>query len=79
MKGYTAHTSTKAGWRRTTRRIWHLLKHGEDFESVVRDNIRCGGDHCGRALAAGAIAGYAFGVPDTLIARLQGGRLTLNR
>ncbi len=58
--------------------VWHLLKHGEDFESVVRDNIRCGGDNCGRALAAGAIAGYAFGVPDTLIARMQGGRLPLN-
>ena len=59
--------------------VWHLLKHGEDFESVVRDNIRCGGDNCGRALAAGAVAGYAFGVPDTLIARMQGGRIPLNR
>ena len=59
--------------------VWHLLKHGDDFESVVRDNIRCGGDNCGRALAAGAIAGYVFGVPDRLIARMQGGRIPLVR
>lgn len=59
--------------------VWHLLKHGTDFDSVVRDNILCGGDSCGRAMAAGALAGYAFGVPGTLIARMQSGRIPLTR
>jgi len=45
---------------------WHLLKHAQDFESVVRDNIRCGGDSCGRAMIVGSIAGLAFGVPDSM-------------
>ncbi len=43
---------------------WHLLNHAADFESAVLDNIRCGGDCCGRAMALGSIAGMAFGVPD---------------
>lgn len=43
---------------------WHLLNHAADFESAVLDNIRCGGDCCGRAMALGSIAGLAFGVPD---------------
>ncbi len=51
--------------------IWHLLKHANDFESVVRDNIRCGGDNCGRSMALGAIAGLAFGVPDAMLARMK--------
>jgi len=46
---------------------WHLLKHAKDFESVARDNIRCGGDSCGRAMALGTIAGFYFGVPDHLL------------
>jgi len=45
---------------------WHLLLHAKDFESTIRDNIRCGGDTCGRAMVLGAIAGYLFGVPDSL-------------
>lgn len=45
---------------------WHLLQHAESFESVVRDNIRCGGDNCGRSMAIGSIAGLAFGVPEKL-------------
>lgn len=58
--------------------VWHLLKHATDFESAVRDNIRCGGDSCGRAMALGAIAGLAFGVPEHLIARMEGGRVPIN-
>lgn len=45
---------------------WHLLQHAEDYESVVRDNVRCGGDCCGRAMAVGSIAGLVFGVPDDM-------------
>ena len=45
---------------------WHLLNHATDFESVLRDNIRCGGDCCGRSMAVGSIAGLAFGVPAEL-------------
>lgn len=45
---------------------WHLLNHATDFESTVRDNIRCGGDSCGRAMAIGSIAGLAFGTPDAM-------------
>ena len=58
--------------------VWHLLRHATDFESVVRDNIRCGGDSCGRAMALGAIAGLAFGVPDSLVARMADGRVPVN-
>lgn len=43
---------------------WYLLNHATDFKSVVLDNIRCGGDTCGRTMALGSIAGMAFGVPD---------------
>jgi len=50
---------------------WHLLKHAPDFTSVVRDNIRCGGDSCGRSMAVGSIAGLLFGVPDDLKAKLD--------
>ncbi|MFK7854231.1 MAG: ADP-ribosylglycohydrolase family protein [Granulosicoccus sp.] len=50
---------------------WHLLQHAENFENVVRDNIRCGGDSCGRSMAVGSIAGLAFGVPDTMRARVH--------
>lgn len=45
---------------------WYLLNHATDFESTVLDNIRCGGDCCGRSMALGSIAGLAFGVPDGL-------------
>ena len=45
---------------------WHLLYHADDFESAVTDNIRCGGDNCGRSMALGSIAGVAFGVPEEL-------------
>ncbi len=50
---------------------WHLLKHATDFVSVVRDNIRCGGDSCGRSMAIGSVAGVMFGVPDDLKAKLD--------
>jgi len=45
---------------------WHLLKHATDFSSAVLDNVRCGGDCCGRSMALGSIAGLAFGVPDDM-------------
>jgi len=51
--------------------VWHLLQHANNFESVVRDNIRCGGDSCGRSVAVGSIAGLVFGVPDELQARVR--------
>ena len=46
---------------------WYLLNHAASFESSVLDNIRCGGDCCGRSMALGSIAGLAFGVPDELL------------
>ena len=45
---------------------WHLLSHAKDYRSVVRDNIRCGGDSCGRSMAVGSIAGLVFGVPESM-------------
>ncbi|ASJ73343.1 ADP-ribosylglycohydrolase family protein [Granulosicoccus antarcticus] len=57
--------------------VWHLLKHATDFESAVRDNIRCGGDSCGRSMALGAIAGLVFGVPDSLVARMADARVPI--
>ncbi|MBX2838245.1 MAG: ADP-ribosylglycohydrolase family protein [Gammaproteobacteria bacterium] len=50
---------------------WHLLYHASDFESVVRDNVRCGGDCCGRAMAVGSIAGLVFGVPVNIKRRVN--------
>ena len=49
---------------------WHLLLNADDFESVLRDNVRCGGDSCGRAMAVGSIAGLAFGGPEHLQAKV---------
>ncbi|MBX2836095.1 MAG: ADP-ribosylglycohydrolase family protein [Gammaproteobacteria bacterium] len=45
---------------------WHLLQYTTDYESVIRENVRCGGDCCGRAMAVGSIAGLVFGVPDDM-------------
>lgn len=50
---------------------WHLLYHADSFETVVRDNIRCGGDSCGRAMVLGAIAGMAFDIPEQMLQRLE--------
>jgi len=50
---------------------WHLLKYAESFEAVIRDNIRCGGDSCGRAMAIGSVAGLVFGVPEHLKAKVN--------
>ena len=50
---------------------WHLLQYADDFESVIRDNVRCGGDSCGRAMAVGSVAGLVFGVPEHLKARVD--------
>lgn len=58
--------------------VWHILKHATDFESAIRDNIRCGGDSCGRSMALGAIAGLVFGVPEHLIERMANGRVPIN-
>jgi len=51
--------------------VWYLAAHASDFETAVRDNVRCGGDSCGRAMALGAIAGLAFGVPDHMQKRAR--------
>lgn len=45
---------------------WHLLYHADSFEMAVRDNIRCGGDSCGRSMIIGSIAGLAFDIPERL-------------
>ena len=55
--------------------IWHLLKHATDFESAVRDNIRCGGDSCGRSMVLGSVAGLVFGVPKAMTAQVTQGAL----
>lgn len=55
--------------------VWHLLRHAEDFETTVRDNVRCGGDSCGRSMVLGAIAGLVFGVPDAMKRKLSRGVL----
>ena len=49
---------------------WHLLQHAQDYRTPVRDNVRIGGDSCGRAMAVGSLAGQAFGVPDDWLNRL---------
>lgn len=59
--------------------VWYLLNNADDFESVVRDNILCGGDNCGRSMALGAIAGLAFGVPESLIKQMAGGRVPITQ
>lgn len=46
--------------------VWHMLNRCGDFETLIRDNVLCGGDSCGRAVALGAIAGFALGVPAAL-------------
>jgi len=51
--------------------VWHLLNHDQSFETLVRDNIACGGDSCGRALALGAIAGFCQGVPGILSTQVR--------
>jgi len=51
--------------------VWHLLNHNQSFEAMIRDNVACGGDSCGRALALGAIAGFCQGVPGSLAARVR--------
>lgn len=35
--------------------IAHILQHAHDFRSVVQENIRVGGDSCGRSIMLGAI------------------------
>lgn len=50
---------------------WHLLYHADSFEMAVRDNIRCGGDSCGRAMVLGAIAGMAFDIPEKMLQRFE--------
>jgi len=49
--------------------VWHIAQHVESFEQGVRDNILCGGDSCGRAIALGAILGMRFG--ETRIAEFM--------
>jgi hypothetical protein len=58
--------------------VWHLLNHATEFEGTVRDNTLCGGDSCGRAMVLGAIAGYVFGVPSSMIGHLTDTRIPIN-
>lgn len=51
--------------------VWHMLNHDQSFETLIRDNVACGGDSCGRALALGAIVGYTRGVPASLEAQIR--------
>ena len=46
--------------------VWHILSNVESFGAAIYDNVKCGGDSCGRAMVLGAIAGMAFNVPATL-------------
>lgn len=46
--------------------VWHMLNRCSDYETLVRDNVLCGGDSCGRAMALGSIAASAYGVPHSL-------------
>lgn len=50
--------------------VFHLAMHLPDVETVLRDNVRIGGDSCGRAIALGALAGACLGVPAALCDRL---------
>ena len=46
--------------------VWHILNNVDSFGAAIYDNVKCGGDSCGRAMVLGAIAGVAFNVPATL-------------
>jgi len=59
--------------------VWHILRHATNFEDAITDNIRCGGDSCGRGILLGAIAGVAFGVPSKWGAKLVRGALPVAR
>jgi len=50
---------------------WHLLYYADSFEMAVRDNIRCGGDSCGRSMIIGSIAGMAFDIPAHLLSKIH--------
>lgn len=50
--------------------VWHMLNRCNDYETLVRDNVLCGGDSCGRAMALGAIAGSAYEIPRSLSERV---------
>ena len=55
--------------------VWHLLHYAENFESMIRDNIRCGGDSCGRCMVLGSVAGMVFGIPEAMRNRVVQGAL----
>ena len=48
-----------------------ILKHTSDFKSAVRDNVRCGGDSCGRSVAVGAVATLVVCVPYAMRTKLD--------
>ena len=54
---------------------WHILKHASSFEHALSDNVRCGGDSCGRAMIIGPLAALAFGVPQGFIDKLDASAL----
>ena len=40
--------------------ICHLLLNAKSYQQVIRDNILCGGDNCGRGVTLGAILAASF-------------------
>lgn len=39
---------------------WHILNTTTSFEDAIEQNIKAGGDSCGRAMVIGALAGAAY-------------------
>lgn len=58
--------------------IWRIAASAPDFQSAAEDNIRAGGDSCGRSIPLGALMGAVHGVggsgvPPLWILRLTDG------
>lgn len=39
--------------------VFHIARHAENYQPAIQENIRAGGDSCGRAIALGAIMAAA--------------------
>lgn len=53
---------------------FHIASHAQNYQSAIQENIRAGGDNCGRAIALGAImataaAGDSESIPLPWLAR----------
>lgn len=40
---------------------FHILKHTNSYEDAIEENIKAGGDNCGRSIMLGAILGAMYG------------------